>query len=62
MRHAADLNYQTCLIEDGCGCAEPKLATAMIDSVLMECGIFGAVAHSSDLIPALEALRDAQAN
>lgn len=54
MRHAADLNYQTCIIEDGCGCADSSLQTAMIDSVKMETGIFGSVTQSDPLVSFLE--------
>ena len=55
LRHAADLQYQTLLLADCCGCVEeaPGLRKAMIDSVKVEGGLFGTVADSKALLTAI---------
>eukprot|EP00908_Phaeocystis_cordata_P023869 Transcript_6324.p2 GENE.Transcript_6324~~Transcript_6324.p2 ORF type:complete len:232 (-),score=97.03 Transcript_6324:104-799(-) len=58
LRHANDLNYQTLLLSDCCGCVEaevPGLRAAMIASVGVEGGLFGTVAESGALLKALGA-------
>ena len=57
LRSANDLNYQTLLLEDCCGCVEdevPGLRKAMIESVGVEGGLFGTVASSTALLAVLE--------
>ena len=56
LRHANDLDYETLLLADCCGCVDAKLADQMIESVMVEGGLFGAVATSHDLLACLGAL------
>ena len=56
LRQANDLNYQTLLLSDCCGCVEaevPGLRAAMIASVGVEGGLFGTVCESAALLAAL---------
>ncbi|KAJ8600024.1 hypothetical protein CTAYLR_001883 [Chrysophaeum taylorii] len=56
MRHANDLNYHTCLLEDCCGCAAEALKKAMLHSVKIETGVFGCVSNADAFISALHAM------
>ena len=56
LRSANDMNYQTLLLSDCCGCVEaevPGLRAAMIASVGVEGGLFGTVCESAALLAAL---------
>ena len=56
LRQANDMNYQTLLLADCCGCVEaevPGLRAAMIASVGVEGGLFGTVCDSVELLKAL---------
>ena len=62
LRQANDLNYQTLLLSDCCGCVEaehPGLRDAMIASVGVEGGLFGTVCASDALLTALGAQKGA---
>lgn len=57
LRSANDLDFQTLLLKDCCGCVEdehPGLREAMIASVGVEGGLFGTVADSEALLGALQ--------
>ena len=57
LRQANDMNYQTLLLADCCGCVEaevPGLRAAMIASVGVEGGLFGTVCDSVELLKALD--------
>jgi nicotinamidase-related amidase len=55
LRQAADMNYQTLLVEDCCGCVEiDGLREAMIESVKVEGGLFGTVTDSTSLVDVLQ--------
>ena len=57
LRSANDLNYQTLLLADCCGCVEeaamPNFREAMLYSIGVEGGLFGTVADSAALLAAL---------
>jgi len=57
LRHANDLGYQTLLLEDCVACVEspdvPALRETMLKSILLEGGIWGAVASSDALLRSL---------
>ncbi len=53
MRDANDRGYDCLMLADCCAAGYPQLHLATIDITLNEGGIFGAVAQSTDVLPAL---------
>jgi isochorismate hydrolase len=56
MRDANDRGYECLLLEDCTGATDEGNHRAAITMVTMQAGVFGAVATSGDVIPALAAL------
>ena len=50
MRHANDLGYECCLIEDGCAATLQSNHDAAIQMIKMQGGVFGTVVTSQQLI------------
>lgn len=53
MRHANDLGYECCLIEDGCAATLQSNHDAAIQMIKMQGGVFGTVVTSQQLIDAI---------
>lgn len=56
LRHANDLDYETLLLSDCCGCVDARLKRSFVESVCLEGGLFGAVATSAHFLDALRRL------
>ena len=56
LRHANDLDYETLLLSDCCGCVDARLKRSFVESVCVEGGLFGAVATSTHFLDALRGL------
>lgn len=56
LRHANDLDYETLLLSDCCGCVDARLKRSFVESVCVEGGLFGAVAESAQFLDALRGL------
>jgi biuret amidohydrolase len=54
MREANDRGFECVLVEDCCGATKYENHLAAIDMVKMQGGVFGAVAHSSAVLEALQ--------
>lgn len=54
MREANDRGYECLLVEDACGATKHENHLAAIDMIKMQGGVFGAVARSAQLLPALQ--------
>ncbi len=59
MREANDRGFECLLVTDGCGATDYNNHLAAINMVLMQGGVFGAVADSSTVLAALAAWPDA---
>lgn len=53
MRDANDLGLECVLVGDACAAGKAELHDAVLESVKMEGGIFGAVAETADVLAAL---------
>ncbi|KAJ4530494.1 hypothetical protein HRR83_006303 [Exophiala dermatitidis] len=57
MREANDRGFDCVLLEDATAAATAELHRFALESVKMEGGIFGAVAHSTKVIDALQRIQ-----
>lgn len=56
MRHANDLGYECCLVEDCCAATDPSNHSAAISMIQKQGGVFGTVATSEQVATAIKKL------
>jgi len=59
MREANDRGFECLILSDCCGATDPANHDAALRMVIMQGGVFGAVANSDDLLAYLQALQQA---